>query len=320
MRNDITQSDCFENEKYLITGAGGFLGKHVLRALADKGVPRENVALISSKETDGYKTYIYTQSNPLSVDLMGYSPDCVIHLGAVAPKTSREIKDNHYAQNVVSTWNLLRSLDCASPSKFVFASSVSVYGDGAECNPKSAPNLTILIDESTPVQPTDAYGMSKYLCEGMLQDWSIGSCVDLQVLRLGPIYGPGEEAYNKITGAFVRKALDGDPLCILSDGHEKRNLLYVGDAAEYIAQAAVSHIPHKCVNLIAEQDITVLELAKTIVRSTCSDSDIIVENGPSGRNESYSPALMMRAFPMVESQTTYSDGIRHLADHFRSLL
>lgn len=158
----------------LVTGGAGFIGTHILCALAATGrrcISVDNYSN-SSRNSIGRVLQIapgtveafdgdIRDTPRLSQILAGRDVDSVIHLaGLKAVGESVEFPDRYYDNNVRGTESLLKALAGSKVRNFVFSSSCTVYG--------AAPKLPI--DESTPTAPQSPYGENKLTIERMLAD------------------------------------------------------------------------------------------------------------------------------------------------------
>ncbi len=227
--------------RVLLTGETGFLGKRVYASLdADPGVL---VTVLGERLID------LERKAHLGVDI-------VIHLAAWTPKRAgssdlRQIID----ANIVGLHALLNALDPV-PRRFLFASTVDVYGlrNGQE------------VHEHSPLNPTDAYAASKLLGEHMVMENARARQYEACALRIGHLYGPGEETYEKFIPTAIRALMKGRPPTVVGDGQSRRDLLYVDDAAEAIRRLAVmpGDLPD-LVNLAASDTYTLVEIAQTLI-------------------------------------------------------
>lgn len=289
--------------KILITGASGFIGKRLLDQFQTKGVSKRNITLLSRNQIPGYQCIIHDNYNIEKEAFQGERFDCIIHGGAVTPKGKGYDDEKRYIENIRSTVNLFENLT-EIPKKIVFLSSVSVYKESKK------------IDEQSELTTDNMYALSKIVCERYLNQFmSYGT--DVQILRLGAIYGPGEETYNKITGTFLKKASYNEDIIINSSGKENRNMLYVDDAAEYICNAALFENGIGKVNLVSKESITVFDLAKLVIKVLNSESKIIIENRTKGRNDNYDALKVRTIFDKYEYFTSYESGIVKLYEHFK---
>jgi len=185
----------------LLTGASGFIGKHILKELDTKVV-----------------TIGRNFQNDIIVDLSKEIPslpevDLVIHSAGKAhsvPKTDIE-KQSFFDVNVKGTENLIQGLEKNRlPKQFIFISSVSVYGVISGAN----------INEEQPLMAKDPYGESKILTEKLVQDWCAKNNIVCTILRLPLVVGknpPGNLGamingirkgfYFNIAGANAKKSM-----------------------------------------------------------------------------------------------------------------
>jgi GlcNAc-P-P-Und epimerase len=160
----------------LITGANGFLGRHIVKAWRDEGA--EVTSLGRSDAND-----IVCDLSSFSPDLGTRTFDIVIHCAGKAhsiPKKDNEVKDIFRA-NVDGTRNLLRSLGelTNKPERLIFISSVSVYGK----------DQGVDIDEMTPLKGTTPYAGSKIRAEELVHEWAAENLVAYFNFRLPLIVG-----------------------------------------------------------------------------------------------------------------------------------
>jgi len=157
----------------LLTGDNGFLGRHIKEEF--------------NKNTHTFHTLNRTAAD-YKLDLSSTIPefkvkyDTIIHCAGAAHKVPNTKTDSDiiYNTNVKSTENLILALDLIGlPKKFVFISSVSVYG-------RSSGNL---ISENDELLATDAYGKSKIICEKIIIDWCNRNNIIYTILRLPLLVG-----------------------------------------------------------------------------------------------------------------------------------
>jgi nucleoside-diphosphate-sugar epimerase len=225
----------------LLTGETGFLGRRVRLSL----------------EADPQLTL-----TPLGARLGELEPashpdvDVVVHLAAWTTKGTgqsdvRQIVDS----NVVGLQALLGALD-PPPRRVMLASTADVYGIRGEGE----------LTERSRLDPIDSYAASKLLGEHIAIEDARARDYELCIMRIGHLYGPGEEAYEKFVPACIRALMKGRPPTVVGDGRTRRDLMYVDDAAEAIRRLAGlgDGIP-QCVNLAASETYTLEEIAQTLI-------------------------------------------------------
>jgi len=198
----------------LVTGATGFLGREIV-----KKTNNEKVLVITLGQSIG-NNIICNLANEIPI----LPPiEMVIHAAGkahVVPKTEQE-KNDFYKVNVLGTSHLLMALENnTSLKKFIFISSVSVYGltEGQE------------IEETAPLLANDAYGKSKIEAEQLIIDWCTNKNVDHYILRLPLIAGihpPGN------LGAMINAIKKGFYLSI-GKANVKKSMVMAEDIASFI--------------------------------------------------------------------------------------
>jgi nucleoside-diphosphate-sugar epimerase len=184
--------------RILITGASGYIGAACVRAFADRGwtvraasrggapaVPR--VETVRIDRLDGRTAW----SDHLQ------DVDVVLHLAGVAHRPDTDAA-TYREVNVEATGHLAAAAARAGVSRFVFVSSIAVYGrnGGAET-----------LDESTPLAPTDAYGQSKVDAERAIARAAEGHAMTWVVVRPPLVYGPDAPGNFRRLVGLVRSGL-----------------------------------------------------------------------------------------------------------------
>ncbi len=201
----------------LITGSSGFLAKIFYTYLS---------------ETNAVKTLSRSNSD-FNIDLSKHIPffinnfELVIHAAGKAHSIPKNVYERNeiYKINVIGTQNLLKALHKPSlPRKFVFISSVSVYGliEGENIN------------EDQPLQAQDPYGKSKIIAEELVKEWCDKNKVICTILRLPLVVGtnpPGN------LGAMIRGINKGYYFNI-AGGNAKKSMVLASDVANFIIKAA----------------------------------------------------------------------------------
>lgn len=184
----------------VVTGATGLLGSHVVRRLVDDGA-RVRCLVRSTSRTAHIEG---PQVELVQVDL--HQPEALAqvlkgvravfhfagHLTAAAPLNTDE-KDAAYSLNVESTRALLEAAAMAGVERFVYASSVGVYG----------PEAVSPIGEDTPPDPVSAYGRSKVVAEGAVMEYHRRGLPGT-VIRPSICYGAGDRHFLPAARRLVR--------------------------------------------------------------------------------------------------------------------
>lgn len=162
--------------KVFVTGGAGYIGSHTLVRLLAAGhdvcvfdnyansspVALARVRQLTNRDLVAVEGDI-RDSDALAQSLADFAPDAVVHFaGLKAVGESNDIPLLYYQTNVTGTMNLLAAMDAAGCPRIVFSSSATVYGE-AQYLP---------FDEEHPIAPTNPYGRTKAMAEGVIRDWA----------------------------------------------------------------------------------------------------------------------------------------------------
>ena len=248
---------------YVITGGAGFIGSHITKALVEQG---HNVTILDNLNTGKEKNLelIKEKINFVKGDILDnklleeimVDIDGVFHQAALASvQDSFSKPDEYHNVNVNGTENILK-LAKKNDFKVVYASSSSVYG-----NPEKIP-----IEESDSKNPINPYAETKLRKEELAAKYSkIG--VKVIGLRYFNVFGKGQsKEYAGVLKLFLERIRDGLPPKINGDGTQFRDFVFVGDVAEANIMSMKSEVNHEFFNVGTNTSITILDLAKTIIK------------------------------------------------------
>ena len=246
----------------LVTGANGFVGRHFLKELS-RFYERSQITLLTSVPVDGYQCMVYqdwTFDHDLQSKLKALAPSLVFHLGATTPRDSRQADFMQATANILFTASLISAV--SSAAKFVFTSTLDVYGrvDGT-------------VTEATPCLPATLYGHSKLYCEKMIETWAETSNKICQIIRLGHVYGPGEEHYGKFLPVALRQAAKGETIEVWGDGSETRSFIHVEDACSAILKASQLASFAGPINVCGSRQVTINQVI-TIIRQFAPEVNV----------------------------------------------
>lgn len=223
--------------RILVTGSLGFMGSHLVDYLVNDGhevIGMDNLSTGFKDNTNiavkNYHIDLVTQPDVVSSIIENFKPEIVYHLAAWAHEGLSQfcpikITENNYN----STLNVLIPAIRSGVKRFVFTSSMSVYGEG------EAP-----FDESQERSPVDIYGVAKHSGERAIEILSEVHGFDYTILRPHNVYGPRQnmsDPYRNVVGIFLRRMLEKKSLVIYGDGEQTRAFSYIDDVTPYLAKA-----------------------------------------------------------------------------------
>ena len=292
--------------KVLVTGGAGFIGSHVVDRVIAHGHDARILDLVPSPYHDGVETVIGDLCNPEDVARAVDGCDAVLHLAAVAD-VDQVAKNPGLTDrvNVQGTQTLLEAARTAGVSRFVYASTIWVYGDAA--GPEA-------LAEDTPLDhPKHFYTATKIA--GEMYTVSYGELYGLEwtILRFGIPYGPRARP-TAVVPAFTAKALAGQPLTIAGDGTQSRRFVYVEDLAEGVAASLVPAAANRVYNLVGRENTSVRAIARA-VRDVVGDVPIVHIEGRAGdlRGGNISGERAARELGW-EPTTSFVDGVRRYVE------
>ena len=262
-------------KRTLVTGGAGFLGSHICEYLLNKGhevIAMDNlltgtVANIEHLQGENFKfikhdvtEYIYC-ARPI---------DYVIHFASPAsPKDYLELPIPTLKVGALGTHKAL-GLAREKKARFLLASTSEVYGD-----PQVHPQKEDYWGHVNPVGPRGVYDEAKRYAEAITMAYHRFHGLDTKIVRIFNTYGPRMRPKDgRAIPAFVPQALMNQPVTIFGDGSQTRSFCYVDDLIEGICRLLFSN-QHEPVNIGNPNEMTIKELAETIIKITGSKSEII---------------------------------------------
>lgn len=227
-------------ESVLITGVAGLIGSNFARYLIDN----KDVEVIGIDNfSGGQKEFvpdgiIFYQTDLLDYDQVSkifdqHQINYIYHFAAYAAEgLSPFMRVFNYRTNLLTTTNLINNAIKHKVKRFVFTSSMAVYGRG---DPP--------FDENDDPSPIDPYGISKLACELDLKVAGEQHGLDWCVIRPHNVYGPQQniwDMYRNVLGIWIYKLLNKEKLTIYSDGTQERAFSYIDDILEPLWNAGIS--------------------------------------------------------------------------------
>lgn len=271
--------------KILITGGAGFIGSHLTDKLIKQG---HKVAVVDNLST-GKKENINPKAKFYKIDICSpkiseifkkEKPEITYHLAAqidVRKSTENPIKDAKI--NILGSLNIIQNFigvnSCSNSqklTKFIFASSVGVYGE-----PKVLP-----VKENHPLDPIAPYPITKLAIEKYLKFYQ-SQGLDFVSLRYANIYGPRQsnDGEGGVIAIFINKILKGERPIIFGSGRQTRDFLYIDDAVE-AAILAIKAPSGSIYNVGTNKEITINNLLKLILKILNKKTEPIYKHARQG--------------------------------------
>ena len=249
----------------LLTGTSGFIGSVLLDKIIAK-FGGTNVLALTSKPTNKCN-YLLHNDYVFDSDFFiksGYENiDTIIHAGAFIPKSGDQANNCYKCtSNITNTFALLK-VNIPNLKKIIFLSTIDVYSmhDG-------------VLTEETPVIPVSLYGHSKVYCERMIVSWASHNKILPQILRIGHVYGPGEEQYQKAIPVMIKKILNNESIQIFGLGEEIRSFIYIADVINAIIKSIDLDFFDGPINVVSGNQINIKDLAQLLIKISESNTNV----------------------------------------------
>ena len=305
------------NQRFLVTGGGGFLGQHIVEALRARGardiiVPRR-------------AEYDLTHEAVVRRLLAETKPEIVIHAAAVVGGigANQANPGQFFYDNLMMGALLMESARQVGVKKFVALGTVCAYPKFAPVPFKEA-NLW----DGYPEETNAPYGLAKKML--LVQAQAYRQQYGFNAIFLLPVnlYGPGDNfdpASSHVIPAVIRKCLDArdrgaEEIVVWGTGRATREFLFVRDCAEGIALATEKYNQAEPVNLGSAFEISIAELVEKIAKY-CGFSGRIVwdRTKPDGQpRRKLDTSRAKQAFGFV-SRTTFDEGLQETIRWYESV-
>lgn len=259
----------------LVTGGAGFLGSHICEYLLNEGheviaidnLLTGNVANIEHLQCERFK---FIKHDVTEYIYCAGKIDYVLHFASPAsPKDYMELPIQTLKVGALGTHKAL-GLALEKKATFLLASTSEVYGD-----PKVHPQKEDYWGHVNPVGPRGVYDEAKRFGEAMTMAYHRSHRLDTKIVRIFNTYGPRMRPKDgRAIPTFIPQAIKNQPITVFGDGSQTRSFCYVDDLVEGIYRLLISNY-HEPVNIGNPNEMTIKELAETIIKVTGSKSEII---------------------------------------------
>lgn len=263
----------------LVTGGAGFIGSCLSRRLLAAG---HTVTIVDNFFTGSRENVpagaILVEGDIGRPETLSSLPqadyDAVCHLAAQSSgAVSMEQPHYDFQTNAVSTVLLARWCRLRGVRRFVYASSMAVYG-----NPSNSP-----VSEDTPLKPVSYYGVSKLASEGILR-LAATEGIEATALRMFNVYGPGQNMANLRQGMasiYLAYLLKGEPVPVTGSLDRFRDFVYIDDVVDaWMMLLGGPSSPYSVYNLGSGTPTTVRRLLAMLLASCDLPHDYPVREMP----------------------------------------
>jgi nucleoside-diphosphate-sugar epimerase len=306
-------------ETTLVTGAGGFIGGHLVRALLSEG---EAVRAVDVKPaSQWYQRFQEADNRVLDLRLLEACRDATDGVSMVyslaADMGGMGFIENNRALcmlSVLTDTHMLQAAREAGVERFFYASSACVYPIGMQQSPEVTP---LTEPDAYPAMPEDGYGWEKLFAERMCEHFFEDFGLETRVARYHNVYGPHgtyEGGREKAPAAICRKVAEAavlgrDEIEIWGDGEQTRSFTWIEDCVTGTLLIARGQRPQP-INLGSSELVSINQLVDLV--EEIADVDLrrrYVLNAPQGVRGRNSDNTLMQATYGWQPDTPLADGL-----------
>lgn len=311
----------------VVTGGAGFLGSHLVDALAAQGhtvivvddLSTGRIANLSDALASDSVSFVYgdvsTVATALHDMLAVRSPriDNIFHFASPAsPEAYSKRPWETLKVNSAGTMSLI-DLAIEQRAMFVYASTSEVYGD-----PLIHPQPESYFGNVDPIGPRACYDEGKRFGEAAVSVAATARGLSARVLRFFNIYGPRMDlADGRLVPALLSAASEGRPLPVHGTGTQTRSMTYVADAVSGILTVLARHDSWRPVNIGSDEELTIEQVAMAVAAAATDAAPSIEYVAPrAGDPQRRRPDLTTLRRLGWAPETTFQEGIARTCEWF----
>ena len=307
------------NTRVVITGAAGFIGSHLAETLLDRDCSVIGIDNLLTGDTANINHLANRDFTFIKHDVTNYiyidgPVDFVLHWASPAsPIDYLELPIPTLKVGALGTHKAL-GLAKAKGARFVLASTSEVYGD-----PLEHPQKETYWGNVNPIGPRGVYDEAKRFAEAMTVAYHRYHGLDTKIVRIFNTYGPRMRLKDgRAVPAFISQALRNEDVTVFGDGSQTRSFTYITDLVDGIIKLMLSNV-NDPVNIGNPREMTIAEIAQTIMRMTGSNSRIIHKPLPTDDPKVRQPDIT-RARTLLGWAPTVSleEGLVKTIEYFRT--
>jgi len=265
---------------------------------------------------EGHPDFAFRQANVNQGVFVDGDVRYVLHFASPASPPQYDANPIHTLKvGTVGTMNML-GLARAKGATFLLASTSEIYGD-----PLIHPQPESYWGNVNTIGPRGCYDEAKRAAEAFAMAYHRAHQVDTRIIRIFNTHGPRMQVSDgRAVPNFMAQAIRGEPITVYGDGSQTRSLCYVSDLVRGVL-AVLEKGDEMPVNLGNPHEVTVLQLAQTIVRLADSKSKIVHRELPVDDPKQRRPDIThARQLLGWEPQVNLEDGLNRTLEYFRSVV
>jgi len=306
-------------KRVVITGAAGFIGSHLAETLLDRDYTVIGIDNLLTGDTANISHLANRDFSFIKHDVTNYiyidgPVDFVLHWASPAsPIDYLELPIPTLKVGALGTHKAL-GLAKAKAARFVLASTSEVYGD-----PLEHPQKETYWGNVNPVGPRGVYDEAKRFAEAMTMAYHRYHGVDTKIVRIFNTYGPRMRVNDgRAVPAFMSQALRNEDVTVFGDGTQTRSFTYITDLVDGIIKLMLSS-ENDPINIGNPREMTIAEIADTIIRMTGSTSQVVYKPLPTDDPKQRRPDITRaRTLLQWEPKVALEQGLVKTIEYFRT--
>jgi len=280
-RHSVNTANFFKNKKVLITGAGGFIGSHLVETVAPlaagvRALVRYNgrndlgnLEHVEAGVRDAVDIIAGDVRDPWCVANAARGMDVVFHLAAlIGIPYSYHAPQSYVETNISGTLNVLQAAREAGCQKVLITSTSEVYGTAQY----------VPIDERHPQQAQSPYSASKIAADRIAESFFRSFALPVVIVRPFNTYGPRQSA-RAVIPTIITQLLDGAATVRLGNLAATRDFNFVSDVCRgFLMIAAADGVAGKELNLASQREISIGKLADRLIALINPKAGVAVED------------------------------------------
>jgi len=305
-------------KRVVITGAAGFIGSHLAETLLDRdytviGIDNLLTGDIANISHLANRDFTFIKHDVTNYIYIEGPVDFVLHWASPAsPIDYLELPIPTLKVGALGTHKAL-GLAKAKGATFVIASTSEVYGD-----PLEHPQKETYWGNVNPIGPRGVYDEAKRFAEAMTVAYHRFHGLDAKIVRIFNTYGPRMRVNDgRAVPAFISQALRNEDVTVFGDGTQTRSFTYITDLVDGIIKLMLSNV-NDPVNIGNPREMTIEEIARTIIKMTGAKSKIIHGPLPTDDPRVRQPDITRaRTLLNWEAKVPLEEGLVKTIDYFR---
>jgi len=308
--------------RVVITGGAGFLGSHIADRLLERGdevIAIDNLitgSVSNIEQLFGTPGFTFVQHDVSGFVWVPGPVDRVMHLASPASPTDYlRMPIQTLKVGSLGTHNAL-GLAKAKGARFLLSSTSEIYGD-----PQEHPQTESYWGHVNPIGPRGVYDEAKRFAEALSMAYHRYHGVDVRIARIFNTFGPRMRRNDgRVVSNFIIQALKGDPLTIQGEGTQTRSFCYCDDTVAGLIALFDSDVTTP-VNIGSMAEMTILELASTVIELTNSSSELAFEALPVDDPVQRRPDISLAKSQLGwEPRVDVRDGLQRTIDYLRGVI